>query len=152
MFVTNVLNCFVSSIVSKSHNRYFIILGKIQSEHRHLRVIISKCYLTAFRRHVPSGIGRFPSCSACVPFSLCLVCVLLCRRCSIERLNMASDGPPGTESAPSDLGSAIAALNTWSNPELQSKLGELGAPAMGKKGAGKRSGAPVEVSCLANRS
>ncbi|XP_076580737.1 splicing factor 3B subunit 2 [Chaetodon auriga] len=44
---------------------------------------------------------------------------------------MASDGPPGTESLPSDLGSAIAALNTWSHPELQSKLAELGAPTMG---------------------
>lgn len=39
---------------------------------------------------------------------------------------MASDGPPGTDSA-------VAALNTWSNPELQSKLAELGAPTMGKK-------------------
>nr|XP_046235943.1 splicing factor 3B subunit 2 isoform X1 [Scatophagus argus] len=46
---------------------------------------------------------------------------------------MASDGPPGTESLPSDLGSAIAALNTWSNPELQSKLAELGAPTMGPR-------------------
>lgn len=46
---------------------------------------------------------------------------------------MASDGPPGTDSLPSDLGSAIAALNTWSNLELQSKLAELGAPTMGKK-------------------
>lgn len=46
---------------------------------------------------------------------------------------MASDGPPGTDSLPSDLGSAIAALNSWSNPELQSKLAELGAPTMGKK-------------------
>lgn len=62
---------------------------------------------------------------------------------------MASDGPPGTESIPSDLGSAIAALNTWSNPELQSKLAELGAPAMGKKIS--RQG-PVEVLCLANSS
>eukprot|EP00066_Takifugu_rubripes_P028385 XP_011617651.1 PREDICTED: splicing factor 3B subunit 2 [Takifugu rubripes] len=46
---------------------------------------------------------------------------------------MASDGPPGTDSLPSDLGSAIAALNTWSNPELQSKLAELGAPTMGPR-------------------
>lgn len=46
---------------------------------------------------------------------------------------MAADGPPGTDALPSDLGSAIAALNTWSNPELQSKLAELGAPTMGKK-------------------
>uniref|UniRef100_A0A3B4TZG1 Splicing factor 3b, subunit 2 n=1 Tax=Seriola dumerili TaxID=41447 RepID=A0A3B4TZG1_SERDU len=46
---------------------------------------------------------------------------------------MASDGPPGTESLPSDLGSAIAALNTWSNPELQAKLAELGAPTMGPR-------------------
>uniref|UniRef100_A0A673B7Q2 SAP domain-containing protein n=1 Tax=Sphaeramia orbicularis TaxID=375764 RepID=A0A673B7Q2_9TELE len=46
---------------------------------------------------------------------------------------MASDGPPGTDSIPSDLGSAIAALNTWSNPELQAKLGELGAPNMGPR-------------------
>ncbi|KAM3590978.1 uncharacterized protein V6R79_019971 [Siganus canaliculatus] len=46
---------------------------------------------------------------------------------------MASDGPPGTESLPSDLGSAISALNTWSNPELQSKLAELGAPTMGPR-------------------
>ncbi|XP_041821053.1 splicing factor 3B subunit 2 [Chelmon rostratus] len=46
---------------------------------------------------------------------------------------MASDGPPGTDSLPSDLGSAIASLNTWSNPELQSKLAELGAPTMGPR-------------------
>uniref|UniRef100_A0A671VBA4 Splicing factor 3b, subunit 2 n=1 Tax=Sparus aurata TaxID=8175 RepID=A0A671VBA4_SPAAU len=46
---------------------------------------------------------------------------------------MASDGPPGTDSLPSDLGSAIAALNTWSHPELQSKLAELGAPTMGPR-------------------
>ncbi|KAM4611815.1 splicing factor 3B subunit 2 isoform 2-T2 [Polymixia lowei] len=46
---------------------------------------------------------------------------------------MASDGPPGTDSLPSDLGNAIAALNTWSNPELQAKLAELGAPAMGPR-------------------
>lgn len=46
---------------------------------------------------------------------------------------MASDGPPGTEPIPSDLGSSVAALNTWTNPELQAKLGELGAPNMGKK-------------------
>lgn len=44
---------------------------------------------------------------------------------------MASDGPPGTES--SDLGSAIAALNTWSHPELHGKLAELGAPTMGPR-------------------
>lgn len=46
---------------------------------------------------------------------------------------MASDGPPGTDSLPSDLGSAIAALNTWSIPDLQGKLAELGVPNMGKK-------------------
>ncbi|XP_029311303.1 LOW QUALITY PROTEIN: splicing factor 3B subunit 2 [Cottoperca gobio] len=46
---------------------------------------------------------------------------------------MASDGPPGTESLPSDLGSAIAALNTWSHPELHTKLAELGAPTMGPR-------------------
>uniref|UniRef100_A0A8C2ZDH8 Splicing factor 3b, subunit 2 n=1 Tax=Cyclopterus lumpus TaxID=8103 RepID=A0A8C2ZDH8_CYCLU len=46
---------------------------------------------------------------------------------------MASDGPPGTESLPSDLGSAIAALNTWSHPELHAKLAELGAPTMGPR-------------------
>jgi len=46
---------------------------------------------------------------------------------------MASDGPPGTESLQSDLGSAIVALNTWSHPELQGKLGELGAPNMGEE-------------------
>ncbi|XP_029382308.1 splicing factor 3B subunit 2 isoform X1 [Echeneis naucrates] len=46
---------------------------------------------------------------------------------------MASDGPPGTETIPSDLGSAIAALNAWSNPELQAKLAELGAPTMGPR-------------------
>lgn len=62
---------------------------------------------------------------------------------------MASDGPPGTESLPSDLGSAIAALNTWSNPELQSKLAELGAPNMGEK---KRQRAVGEALCLANSS
>ncbi|XP_071379618.1 splicing factor 3B subunit 2 isoform X1 [Centroberyx affinis] len=46
---------------------------------------------------------------------------------------MASDGPPGTDSLPSDLGAAIAALNTWSHPELQGKLAELGAPTMGPR-------------------
>ncbi|XP_068164137.1 splicing factor 3B subunit 2 [Antennarius striatus] len=46
---------------------------------------------------------------------------------------MASDGPPGTDSLPADLGSAIAALNSWSNAELQSKLGQLGAPTMGPR-------------------
>lgn len=63
---------------------------------------------------------------------------------------MASDGPPGTDSLPSDLGSAIAALNTWSHPELQSKLAELGAPTMGKKRPGKTEGALEEGLCLAN--
>uniref|UniRef100_A0A3Q0QR35 Splicing factor 3b, subunit 2 n=1 Tax=Amphilophus citrinellus TaxID=61819 RepID=A0A3Q0QR35_AMPCI len=53
---------------------------------------------------------------------------------------MASDGPPGTESLPSDLGSAIAALNTWSIPELQGKLAELGAPNMGKKKSLQKTG------------
>ncbi|KAJ3585551.1 hypothetical protein NHX12_014270 [Muraenolepis orangiensis] len=46
---------------------------------------------------------------------------------------MASDGPPGTESLQSDLGSAIGALNSWSHPELQAKLAELGAPNMGPR-------------------
>ncbi|XP_067117303.1 splicing factor 3B subunit 2 isoform X2 [Osmerus mordax] len=46
---------------------------------------------------------------------------------------MASDGPPGTESMPSDLGSSVAALNSWSHPELQAKLAELGAPNMGPR-------------------
>ncbi|KAG7495764.1 splicing factor 3B subunit 2 isoform X2 [Solea senegalensis] len=46
---------------------------------------------------------------------------------------MASDGPPGTESLPSDLGKAIASLNAWSNPELQAKLAEMGAPTMGPR-------------------
>ncbi|XP_028973346.1 splicing factor 3B subunit 2 [Esox lucius] len=46
---------------------------------------------------------------------------------------MASDGPPGTEPMPSDLGSSVAALNTWSNAELAAKLGELGAPNMGPR-------------------
>lgn len=48
---------------------------------------------------------------------------------------MATDGPPGTTDSlpPSDLGSAIAALNTWSHPELQGKLAELGAPNMGPR-------------------
>ncbi|KAK2862966.1 hypothetical protein Q5P01_002499 [Channa striata] len=46
---------------------------------------------------------------------------------------MASDGQPVTESLPSDLGSAIAALTSWAIPELQAKLAELGAPAMGPR-------------------
>ncbi|KAF7656235.1 hypothetical protein LDENG_00044530 [Lucifuga dentata] len=46
---------------------------------------------------------------------------------------MAAEGPPGTDSLPSDLGTAIGALNTWSNPELQAKLAELGAPSMGPR-------------------
>lgn len=61
---------------------------------------------------------------------------------------MASEGPPGTESLPSDLGGAIAALNSWSNPELQGKLAELGAPAMGKKKPRNE----AESLCLANGS
>lgn len=55
----------------------------------------------------------------------------------LREFNMASDGPPGTDSHPSDLGTAIAALNTWSHPELQSKLAEMGAPTMGEKRTGK---------------
>ncbi|XP_074518444.1 splicing factor 3B subunit 2 isoform X1 [Halichoeres trimaculatus] len=46
---------------------------------------------------------------------------------------MASEGPPGTDSLPSDLGSAIAGLNAWSHQELQGKLAELGAPNMGPR-------------------
>ncbi|CAJ1086047.1 splicing factor 3B subunit 2 isoform X2 [Xyrichtys novacula] len=46
---------------------------------------------------------------------------------------MATEGPPGTEVLPSDLGSAIAGLNTWSHQELQGKLAELGAPNMGPR-------------------
>ncbi|XP_038587603.1 LOW QUALITY PROTEIN: splicing factor 3B subunit 2 [Micropterus salmoides] len=46
---------------------------------------------------------------------------------------MASDGPPGTDSLPSDLGTAIAALNTWTHHELQTKLAEFGAPTMGPR-------------------
>lgn len=46
---------------------------------------------------------------------------------------MASDGTPVAEALPSELGNAIAVLNTWSNPDLQAKLAELGAPNMGKK-------------------
>lgn len=45
---------------------------------------------------------------------------------------MASEGPPGAEGIPADLGAAIAALNSWSNPELQARLAEIGAPNMGK--------------------
>uniref|UniRef100_A0A8C6UW77 Splicing factor 3b, subunit 2 n=1 Tax=Neogobius melanostomus TaxID=47308 RepID=A0A8C6UW77_9GOBI len=48
------------------------------------------------------------------------------------KLNMASEGPPGAEVLPPDLGAAIAALNSWSNPELQARLAEIGAPNMGK--------------------
>uniref|UniRef100_A0A3Q1CBT1 PSP proline-rich domain-containing protein n=1 Tax=Amphiprion ocellaris TaxID=80972 RepID=A0A3Q1CBT1_AMPOC len=61
---------------------------------------------------------------------------------------MASDGPPGTESLPSDLGSAIASLNAWSNPELQAKLAELGAPTLGKKNTGKPAESPEDRLCL----
>ncbi|CAL8240306.1 unnamed protein product [Merluccius merluccius] len=46
---------------------------------------------------------------------------------------MASDGPPGTDSLQSDLGSAIVSLNSWSHPELQARLAELGAPNMGPR-------------------
>lgn len=46
---------------------------------------------------------------------------------------MASDGTPVAEALPSELGNAIAALNTWSNPDLQAKLAELGAPNMGPR-------------------
>lgn len=38
---------------------------------------------------------------------------------------MAADGVPGTESNPD--------LNSWSVPELQAKLAEIGAPVMGEK-------------------
>ncbi|XP_076828915.1 splicing factor 3B subunit 2 [Brachyhypopomus gauderio] len=48
------------------------------------------------------------------------------------REKMAVDGPPGAESNP-DLGAAVAALNTWSVPELQAKLSEIGAPVMGPR-------------------
>ncbi|XP_063042515.1 splicing factor 3B subunit 2 isoform X2 [Engraulis encrasicolus] len=46
---------------------------------------------------------------------------------------MASDGPPGTDGNPSDLGSAVASLNTWSIPELQARLADIGAPVMGPR-------------------
>ncbi|XP_057711493.1 splicing factor 3B subunit 2 [Corythoichthys intestinalis] len=46
---------------------------------------------------------------------------------------MASDAPPGAEGHQNDLGVAIAALNSWSHPELQAKLAELGAPVMGPR-------------------
>lgn len=38
---------------------------------------------------------------------------------------MAVDGVPGTECNPD--------LNSWSVPELQAKLAEIGAPVMGEK-------------------
>lgn len=65
---------------------------------------------------------------------------------------MSSDGPPGTEPLPSDLGSAIAALNGWSNPELQAKLAELGAPTMGKKIPENGSESPGSRARVAERS
>ncbi|KAJ0006506.1 hypothetical protein NQD34_013779 [Periophthalmus magnuspinnatus] len=46
---------------------------------------------------------------------------------------MASEGPPGAEGLPADLGAAITALNSWSNPELQARLAEIGAPNMGPR-------------------
>ncbi|XP_048883855.1 splicing factor 3B subunit 2 [Brienomyrus brachyistius] len=46
---------------------------------------------------------------------------------------MASDGPPGTESNSTDLVGLISDLNTWSNPELQAKLAEIGAPSLGPR-------------------
>uniref|UniRef100_A0A3Q2UNX0 Splicing factor 3b, subunit 2 n=1 Tax=Fundulus heteroclitus TaxID=8078 RepID=A0A3Q2UNX0_FUNHE len=46
---------------------------------------------------------------------------------------MASDGTPVAEALPTELGNAIAALNSWSNPDLQAKLAELGAPNMGPR-------------------
>ncbi|XP_061664957.1 splicing factor 3B subunit 2 [Syngnathoides biaculeatus] len=46
---------------------------------------------------------------------------------------MASDAPPGAEAHQSDLGNAIAALNSWSHPQLQAKLAELGAPVIGPR-------------------
>ncbi|KAK7909937.1 hypothetical protein WMY93_014621 [Mugilogobius chulae] len=46
---------------------------------------------------------------------------------------MASEGPPGAEGLPPELGAAIAALNSWSHPELQARLAEIGAPNMGPR-------------------
>ncbi|XP_041099308.1 splicing factor 3B subunit 2 isoform X2 [Polyodon spathula] len=46
---------------------------------------------------------------------------------------MATDGPPGTEQNPPDLGSPAAPLNTWSVQELQAKLAEIGAPIAGPR-------------------
>ncbi|XP_064205404.1 splicing factor 3B subunit 2 isoform X2 [Anguilla rostrata] len=46
---------------------------------------------------------------------------------------MATDGPPGIEPNPPDLGGSLAALNTWSNSELQAKLSEIGAPNIGPR-------------------
>ncbi|XP_072314697.1 splicing factor 3B subunit 2 [Eucyclogobius newberryi] len=46
---------------------------------------------------------------------------------------MASEGPPGTEGLPAELGAAVAALNSWSHPELQARLAEIGAPNMGPR-------------------
>ena len=65
---------------------------------------------------------------------------------------MASDGPPGTDQAPSDLGTAIAALNSWTHRELQTKLAEIGAPTMGKEKKGRRRAMLEEGLCLANSS
>lgn len=60
---------------------------------------------------------------------------------------MASDGTPVAEALPSELGNAIAALNTWNNPDLQAKLAELGAPNMGEENAGKK---VFQAPCSAN--
>ncbi|XP_077598222.1 splicing factor 3B subunit 2 [Stigmatopora nigra] len=46
---------------------------------------------------------------------------------------MASDAPPGADGHQADLGVAIAALNSWSHQELQTKLAELCAPVMGPR-------------------
>lgn len=57
------------------------------------------------------------------------MCVFaVCREQASEgkkKVKMASDGVPGTESHPD--------LNSWSVPELQAKLAEIGAPLMGER-------------------
>ncbi|XP_018607858.1 splicing factor 3B subunit 2 [Scleropages formosus] len=46
---------------------------------------------------------------------------------------MATEGPPGIEPGPTDLGNSVASLNAWTNGELQAKLAEIGAPNMGPR-------------------
>ena len=119
---------------------------QVPCKYRHL-VANTQNYITVFRNTFPTMPCGRPQCSTNASVLVDRVSSAAAVVVHSKKYNMASDGPPGTESLQSDLGSAIVALNTWSHPELQAKLGELGAPNMGEQSRGDRR--PLELTLLA---